>query len=252
MMKKTIIAIACAALVVILGVVGAKMFLFSDDEDQKDPAADIPNIPITSTMPDESPQTQQSAPVSDIPAVTPTIPNGDNLVKLYDNGIATFNYDSTKLVFDEIPPSDENGVPMVSFMLMDSENALPRVDAMPLKVSATGDGEDNFYNINEESWQQLAAACVLQYFSQTSQSAAQISFSNTTIKPESATSMKMFTTISVSIPDDVASQTGDVSMAGAIRLLASGENAMITMAMSRQNSFLPTELEDVYMSMQLH
>lgn len=247
-MKKLIAAIVCAILVLILGIVGAKVFLFSED---KQPGTDVPNIPITSTD-DPSAVTPNTAEDPDIPAVMPIVPNSGEPVKLYDNGVASFNYDSTKLIFDEIPPSEENGVPMVSFMLADSENALPRVDAMPLKVSATGDGEANFYNITEESWQQLAAACVLQYYSPTSQDAAQISFSGTAVKLESATSMKMFTNISVTIPGEIAVQSGDFSMNGAIRLIASDEQAMITMAMFNQNSSLPEELRDVYMSMQLH
>lgn len=250
-MKKTIIAAVCAVLVLILGIIGVRAFLIPGD---KGPASDqdVPNIPITSTAQDDPVAIQPNEPDGPgIPSVTPVTPNNDEPVKFYDNGIASFSYDSTKLVFDEIPPSDENGIPMVSFMPMDSENALPRVDAMPLKVSATGDGDDNFYNINEEGWQKLAAACVLQYFSQTSQNAAQISFANTTVKPEGGTSMKMFTSISVTIPEDIAAQTGDYSMSGSIRLVAKGETAMITMAMYRQNSFLPAELEDVYMSMLL-
>ena len=72
------------------------------------------------------------------------------------------------------------------------------------------------------------------------------------VKPESATSAKMFTNISVSIPADIAVQTGDTSMNGSVRLVANGENAMITMAMSRQSSSLPESLKDVYMSMELH
>lgn len=247
-MKKTIVVIVCAVLVIIVGIFGAKAFLFSGN---KEPNSDATNIPITST---DNPAAAMSdaADNPDIPAVTPTVPNSDDPIKLYDNGVATFNYDSTKLVFDEIPPSEENGIPMVSFMPADSENALPRVDAMPLTVSATGDGEENFYNINEDSWQQLAAACVLQYYSPASQDAAQISFSNTTVKSESAMSMKMFTNIGVIIPSEIAAQTGDFSMNGSIRLIASGEQAMITMAMYNQNSSLPNELRDVYMSMQLH
>lgn len=248
-MKKMIIAIVCALLVLVLGVIGVKTFLLSGD---KDSATDVPNIPITNTTTDQ-PAVDPVVPENPtVPAVTPTAPNSDEPIKLYDNGVASFNYDSTKLIFDEIPPSEENGVPMVSFMLADSENALPRVDAMPLKVSATGDGEENFYNISEDVWQQLAAEAVRQYYSPASKAAAQISFSGTVVKPESTTSMKMFTNISVTIPSDIAAQTGDFSMNGSIRLVASGEQAMITMAMYGQNSSLPEELKDVYMSMQLH
>lgn len=93
---------------------------------------------------------------------------------------------------------------------------------------------------------------MVQYLSPASKDAAQISFENTVVKLETATSAKMFTNISVSIPTDIAAQTGDASMNGSIRLVANGENAMITMAMSRQSSSLPEALKDVYMSMQLH
>lgn len=248
-MKKMIIAIICAVVVLIAGIFGAKALLFSGDKTPKtDP--DTPIIPITD---EQQPVQTDPAQTPDIPAVTPVAPEGsDNPVKLYDNGAASFKYDSTKVAFDEIPPSEENGIPMVSFVPADSEEVLPRVDAMPLTVSATGEGDENFYNINEESWKQLAAACVLQYLSQTSRDAAQITFQNTVVKPDGATSMKLFTNISVSIPENISSQTGDFSMNGSIRMIASGEKAMITMAMSRQNASLPECLKDVYMSMELH
>lgn len=251
-MKKTIIIIVAAVLVLILGIVGAKVFLFSGDKEPAD-NSDVPTIPITTQDPAQTTDTTQT---TDIPAVTPIDPNAttgsDEPMKLYDNGMASFTYDSTKLAFDEIPPSEENGVPMVSFMPVDSENALPRVDAMPLTISATGDGKDNFYNITEDDWKNLAAACVLQYLSPISKDSAQIAFSGTVVKPDGDSSMKLFTNISVTIPDDVAAQTGDFSMNGSIRMIASGEKAMVTMAMYRQNASLPAEMTDVYMSMQLH
>ena len=218
-MKKMIIAIVCAVIILIVGILGAKALLFSGDKTpETDP--DTPIVPITDAQNPNGQDANSDASTADIPAVTPVAPTGsDDPVKLYDNGAATFSYDSTKLIFDEIPPSEENGIPMVSFMPVDSEDVLPRVDAMPLTVSASGEGTENFYNIDEESWKQLAAACVLQYLSPASKDAA---------------------------------QTGDSSMNGSIRLIANGENAMITMAMSRQSSSLPEALKDVYMSMQLH
>lgn len=251
-MKKMIIAIVCAVVILIAGIFGAKALLFPGD---KNPETDLdtPIVPITDAQNPNGQEANPDAPAVNIPAVTPVAPTGsDDPLKIYDNGAATFSYDSTKLIFDEIPPSEENGIPMVSFMPVDAEDVLPRVDAMPLTVSASGEGAENFYNIDEESWKQLAAACILEYLSPTSKDAAQISFENTVVKPESATSAKMFTNISLSIPADIAVQTGDASMNGSVRLVANGENAMITMAMSRQSSSLPESLKDVYMSMELH
>ena len=231
-MKKMIIAIVCAVVILIAGIFGAKALLFPGD---KNPETDLdtPIVPITDAQNPNGQEANPDAPAVNIPAVTPVAPTGsDDPLKIYDNGAATFSYDSTKLIFDEIPPSEENGIPMVSFMPVDAA--------------------ENFYNIDEESWKQLAAACILEYLSPTSKDAAQISFENTVVKPESATSAKMFTNISVSIPADIAVQTGDASMNGSVRLVANGENAMITMAMSRQSSSLPESLKDVYMSMELH
>ena len=252
-MKKTIITVVITVLVMVLGLIGAKVFLFSGD---KDPApADTTNIPITATQQPQQIQpvqpSDQTQPADQIPAVTPTLPGSDEPVKFLDIGIASFNYDSTKLVFDEIPSDQEDGVPMVSFMPADASETLPRVDAMPIKVSISGEGDENFYNMTEESWQNLAAACVLQYLSPSGRERAQISFSGTVVKKEESASMKMFTNISVTVPDDIAAQTGDVSMNGSIRLVSAGENAVITMAMYKQNSSLPEALEDAYMSLQV-
>lgn len=247
-MKKTIITILITVLVMVIALVGVKVFLFSGD---KTPApTDTTNIPITSQPAQTTPGEDPAQPANPIPAVTPTLPGSDEAVRLLDIGVASFNYDSTKLVFDEIPSDEEDGTPMVSFMPADAAETLPRVDAMPIKVSNSGDGDQNFYNMTEDSWQNLAAACVLQYLSPSGQEKAQLSFSGTVVKKEE-NSMKMFTNISVTVPADIAAQTGDVSMNGSIRLISNGGNAVITMAMYRQNSSLPEALKDAYMSLQV-
>lgn len=250
-MKKTIITILLTVVVLVVAAIGVKVFLFSGNDDAKDPGTvDTTNIPITTDQQPSAVDPVQSDP-NEIPAVTPTVPSADDPVKLLDIGTATFKYDSTKLVFDEIPPAEENGTPMVSFMSIEGDETLPRVDAIPLKVSITGEGEDNFMNITEESWQKLAAASVIQYLSPMSQEKAQISFSGTVVKKESDSSMKMFTNVSISIPNEVATQTGDMSMNGSIRLVSNSENAVITMAMCRQSSSLPEAMKDAYMSLEV-
>lgn len=249
-MKKTIITIVITVVVMILGIIGAKLLLSSGDK-TPDPA-DATYIPIAAT-PETPAVVADPTPAVDpvVPAVTPTLPGSDEPIKFLDIGIASFNYDSTKLVFDEIPSDEENGIPMVSFMPSDAEDILPRVDAMPIKVSNTGEGDQNFYNMNEESWQNLVAACVLKYLSPAGQEQAQLSFSDTVVKREDNASMKMFTNVSINVPSDISAQTGDLNMNGSIRLIANGENAVITMAMYRQNSSLPEALKDAYMSLQV-
>ena len=136
-MKKMIIAIVCAVVILIAGIFGAKALLFPGD---KNPETDLdtPIVPITDAQNPNGQEANPDAPAVNIPAVTPVAPTGsDDPLKIYDNGAATFSYDSTKLIFDEIPPSEENGIPMVSFMPVDAEDVLPRVDAMPLTVSAS-------------------------------------------------------------------------------------------------------------------
>ncbi len=253
-MKKTIITVIITISIMLAGFIGAKVLLFPGD---KTPApADITNIPITSTQQPQQGQPSdpaqiQTQPVEQIPAVTPALPGSDEPVKFLDIGIASFNYDSTKLVFDEIPSDQEDGVLMVSFMPADASEALPRVDAMPVKVSAVGEGDENFYNMTEESWKNLAAACVLQYLSPSGREQAQISFSGTVVKKEEGPVMKMFTNISITVPENIAAQTGDVNMNGSVRLISANENAIITMAMYKQNSALPQALTDAYMSLQV-
>jgi len=249
-MKRILCVILAALTVLILGIVGAKLLLFPSGDKVPDSVADPTNIPITAGQPSAGTGVQTTQ-QPQIPAVTPIIPGADESVKLLDIGVVAFHYDSTALVFDEIPSSEENGAPMVSFMPADATDTLPRVDAMPIKVSSTGEGEDNFYNMTEESWQNLAAACVLQYLSPMSQEKAQFSFSGTVVKKEDGLTMKMFTNISVTVPEDIAAQTGDVNMGGSIRLISNGENAVVTMAMYKQGQPLPSALKDAYMSMEV-
>ena len=117
-MKKMIIAIVCAVVILIAGIFGAKALLFPGD---KNPETDLdtPIVPITDAQNPNGQEANPDAPAVNIPAVTPVAPTGsDDPLKIYDNGAATFSYDSTKLIFDEIPPSEENGIPMVSLCLL--------------------------------------------------------------------------------------------------------------------------------------
>ena len=96
---KMIIAIVCAVVILIAGIFGAKALLFPGD---KNPETDLdtPIVPITDAQNPNGQEANPDAPAVNIPAVTPVAPTGsDDPLKIYDNGAASFSYDSTKLIF---------------------------------------------------------------------------------------------------------------------------------------------------------
>ena len=80
-MKKMIIAIVCAVIILIVGILGAKALLFSGDKNpETDP--DTPIVPITDAQDPNGQAANPDASAEDIPAVTPVAPTGsDNPVK---------------------------------------------------------------------------------------------------------------------------------------------------------------------------
>ena len=159
----------------------------------------------------------------------------------YDNGMASFSYDAEKLMFQEMPSDDENGYPMTSFLLANSDDVLPRVDIIPLVLDTPFDS-----STNKEEWESLVRTLVLAYYAQSEWEAVSLAFDSSTVKVESDNA-KMFARFSTKLDGSATP-----NLTGAIRLIANDKNAVVSIALARTGSLVPQEMTDLYMSANLH
>ena len=161
-------------------------------------------------------------------------------LQTYENGLAEFTYDSGKIVFMEMPSDDEEGYPMTSFLLDDTEDVLPRLDVLPLKLT-----EPFAELVTVEEWQELVKSLILAYYSTLEQESVKITFADGVVKVDNGEA-KMYVYVTTTLE---GSSTPDMS--GVIRLTANNESAVVTLALARKGEAIPSEIEDVYMSINL-
>lgn len=173
--------------------------------------------------------------------IVTSAPEGDSPIKEYDNGIATFTYDSTKLFFDEMPSDNTDGIPQTWFFQTYSNAAIPSVAVFPLileKPFSTG--------VSNEDWEGLAKAHILSFFSPDMQGLTSVKFSGTVVKVEGETA-KMY----LQFDCDVASSPEN-NINGVVRLVADSQHAIITVAVAADGQSIPAEMTDTYMSVSLN
>lgn len=161
-------------------------------------------------------------------------------LQTYENGLAEFTYDIGKIVFMEMPSDDEEGYPMTSFLLNDTEDVLPRLDVLPLKLT-----EPFTESVTVEEWQELVKSLILAYYSTLEQESVKITFADGVVKVDNEEA-KMYVYVTTTLE---GSSTPDMS--GVIRLTANNESAVVTLALARKGEAIPSEIEDVYMSINL-
>lgn len=161
-------------------------------------------------------------------------------LQTYENGLAEFTYDIGKIVFMEMPSDDEEGYPMTSFLLNDTEDVLPRLDVLPLKLT-----EPFTESVTVEEWQELVKSLILAYYSTLEQENVKITFADGVVKVDNGEA-KMYVYVTTTLE---GSSTPDMS--GVIRLTANNESAVVTLALARKGEAIPSEIEDVYMSINL-
>ena len=162
-------------------------------------------------------------------------------IQTYENGMAAFVYDSDKIVFQEMPSSDENGYPMTSFLLKDNEDVLPRLDIIPLQLT-----EPFSQDITVDDWQELVRALILAYYNTEEQQRVAINFADGVVKVDED-SAKMYVYVTSTL-DGAATP----NMNGVIRLCGNKESAVVTLALSQKGMAIPSEIEDIYMSVTLN
>lgn len=161
-------------------------------------------------------------------------------LQTYENGLAEFTYDSNKIVFMEMPSDDEDGYPMTSFLMLNNEDVLPRLDVIPMKLT-----EPFTESVSVEEWQQLVKSLILAYYNTSEQEQVNINFSDGVVKVNEGEA-KMYVYVSTKLD---ASATPDLN--GVIRLTANNKAAVVTLALAHRGESIPSELEDVYMSINI-
>lgn len=221
-MKKVIIGVAIAFVVAIGCIVLAVNLL----------------TPKNNPNPTES--TDPSAGVSQ--EVTPTqVPEDTNPIKTYDNGIATFTYDSRKVYFDEMPSENVDGIPQTWFFQAESNSAMPAVAAFPMTLESPFNSK-----ITDADWEELAKAYIMSFFSPDMQGLVTVKMGGTAVKIDGDTA-KMY----VQFDCDVVSSPEN-NMNGVVRLVSNATNAMVTVAVTADGQSLPEAMSDVYMSVSLY
>ena len=218
-MKKTFYSIIIAVLIFVVAFFAARWFWTSPDAVN----GQISGNNVTGSLPEEGYEFEQASGMQS-----------------YENGLAAFSYDSDKVIFLEMPSSDENGYPMTSFLLKDDENVLPRLDVIPLKLE-----EPFSQDVTVDDWQELVRALLLAYYNTEEQSRVVINFADGVVKvDENSAKMYMYATCTL---DGSATP----NMNGVIRLVGNNKSAIITLALTEKGFTIPDELEDIYMSVTL-
>lgn len=218
-MKKIIIIIAVSFIIAAAAIILAVHIL-------------IPNK-VPSPVESIDPLTNEAAD----PVTSSTSSDGSNPFKSYDNGIATFTYDSRKVYFDEMPSETDDGIPQTWFFMTDSNSAMPSVAVFPLTLESPFNS-----SITDADWEELAKAYIMSFFSPDVQGLVTIDMSGTVVKIEGE-SAKMY----VAFDCDVASSPQN-NMNGCVRLVSDAAHAVVTVAVANDGQSIPEALTDTYMS----
>ena len=205
------------------------------------------NMPAPVETPAPTPEvTEEPKPSEEIPVVTeiPVVsfnPVSDDPIKTYDNGIATFQYDSTKVGFDEIMSDSTDGVPLTSFLSVTSGEALPRVDVFPLTLDAPFTEKTT-----EEEWKNLAGALLVSYFKEGLRENVGIKFSDVTVTIDGDHSV-MTANFSCVVPN-----FPDQDMDGSAKLISNDSHALIMISLVEEGGTIPEEMASIVESASLY
>lgn len=230
-MKKMIVTILIALVVIAAAAFGVKALLF--------PSSNASPVSTDTPAVSEDVSPGQDENVGEEEVIVST--DNANPMKSYDNGMASFTYDSSKLYFAEEPSDNENGIPLTSFLQIDTTDVLPRLDIMPLTLDAPFPA-----TTAESEWEDLAKSLILAYYSESAREAVNLAFKDTTVKVEGDTA-KMYVSFTCILDD-----SAEYSLSGIVRLVSNADSAIITVAMCRNGDTIPSELYDTYMSVELH
>lgn len=224
-MKKLLITLSISAAIILACILGIRLLMVpGDSEVGRDPD------PLTTEEKQETGEEEAEAIAGEV-------------MRSYSNGVASFQYDSSKLFFQETPSMDESGYPAAVFYGVDmhesqAELALPQVVITPLVLT-----QPFPETTNQEEWEAFAKAMILGFYIGQVQEKVQIEFSNTVVKVE-GTDAKMYVAFTSMLEDGL-------SFSGAIRMVANEKYAVMTMANTEVGKAIPQEMHDLYMSAEL-
>jgi len=219
-MKKNVYSIIIAVVIFIAAIFAARWFFTAPDNANDQQSVNNPVDLVTENMPE-----------SDLAMG----------IQTYENGMAEFSYDSDKIVFQEMPSSDENGYPMTSFLLKNNEEVLPRLDVIPLKLT-----EPFSQEVTVEEWQELVKSLLLAYYNTEEQNNVAINFADGVVKVDES-SAKMYVYVTSTL-----NGSATPNMNGVVRLFGNNDSAVITLALAEKGESIPKEMEDIYMSVVLN
>ena len=205
------------------------------------------NMPAPAEMPIPTPgMTSEPRTTEEVPAATeiPVVsfePISQDPIKTYDNGVATFQYDSTKVGFDEIMSDSTDGVPITSFLSVTSGEALPRVDVFPLTLDAPFTEKTT-----EDEWENLAGALLVSYFKEELRENVGIKFSDVTVTIDGNHST-MTANFSCVVPN-----IADQNMDGTAKLISNSSHALIMIALVEEGQSVPEEMASIVESAELY
>ena len=239
-MKKNILIGVGIAVVLALSLLGVKTFLF--DGGRPDPVPMQPSVEQSADVgqteqsgaegePEQGEPAENQPAIQEVPMVT-----NPNAVP-YSNGMASFTYDSTQLVWEEMPSDQDHGYPMTSFYMANGTEAMPRVDILPAVLEAPFQS-----TLTDAEWEAFAKQLILAYYTPDEQSKVALNMSNTVVKVEGDSS-KMYVGFTATIE-----AAPDYNMSGSVRLVSKGTNASVTIATCKPGASIPQVMQDLYMS----
>ena len=216
-----------AIVVLLLSLFGIKTLLFADEP--SDVAAGIdPDVAASVT---DTTTFVQSAPALDFDPTKTT----------YNNGLASFVYDATQLIWEEIPSDQDNGYPMSSFYLLDGGEALPRVDVFSAELTVPfADGQA------EAEWEAFAKEMVMAYYTEEEHESVALTVGEPVVKYEDGITKAY-------LPFEAILEIApEYSIAGSVRMLASGTKASITVAAHKPGETMDEVLYELVMSAEVN
>ena len=171
-----------------------------------------------------------------------SFPEQPTSAQVYDNGIATMTYDGTKLFFSETPSDDESAYPLTTFLSVENEDVLPRLDIIPIDVTSSTP------ILTEDNFSQLVKTMLLGYYTINEQGGVNIAL-DTPMITEGANGVLYVGSIGFSTSKE-GSFTPDMN--GTARIQIFGTRALVTLELAKKGMEVPKEFTDVAVSAKMY
>ena len=236
-MKKLLVTLVITLLVVVVAIFGVKTFLFPDtNTGTKVTPNDEPGIIAT-----DDGQAMTDNVGTDADNTVSVVPNSDDPIKTYDNGLATFTYDSTQVFFSEMPSDSEDGYPITMWQMIDGDGGLPFMDTMPLTLTQPFPEETG-----EQDWDDMIKALLVAYYAVEDRENVQISITDSVVKVD-GDEAKAFANFTTTLDGSATP-----NLTGCARMVSDADSAVVMVALAEEGNQVPQVFKDIYMSAELY